>query len=236
MSRTSSDVQVETPPGHRTKIVTGGVAWILSTVVFFGAQLFAAAAWHHPTYSWTGNYISDLGNTKCALFAVPHGPKAFVCSPRHTQMNIGFVVNGLLFLVGAVLLRFAWPPVGHSRVAVVLFIIAGVGKVIVGLVPENTRIGLHLVGALNIPIVCVAVIFLSVALWPSHRDLAAVSMALAVIGLIGTILSSAGQFGSDSLYLGLGVGGMERVSDYPMSLWTLLMGCIVVASPQMLRA
>ncbi len=61
-------------------------------------------------------------------------------------------------------------------------------------------------------------------------------MALAVIGLIGTILSSAGQFGSDSLYLGLGVGGMERVSDYPMSLWTLLMGCIVVASPQMLRA
>ncbi len=232
MVHASSEASVEASSAHRGKIVVGGVAWILSTVVFFIAQFVAAAAWHHPPYSWSGNYISDLGNTKCGLFAVPHGTKALVCSPRHTEMNVGFIVNGALFLLGAVLLRFAWPPVSHSRVAVVLFVIAGVGKIVVGLVPENTRIGLHLLGALNIPIVCVAVIFLSLALRPVSPGLAAVGLVLAVIGLVGTVLSSAGQFGSDSLYLGFGVGGMERVSDYPMSLWTLLMGCVVVASPR----
>jgi hypothetical protein len=45
------------------KIVVGGIAWILSTLVYFVAQVVAAAAWNRPSYSWTGNYISGIGQS-----------------------------------------------------------------------------------------------------------------------------------------------------------------------------
>ena len=53
-------------------IFAGGLAWIAGTVVYFVAQPVVASAWS-PGYSWLHNYISDLGNTACGSFAVPHG-------------------------------------------------------------------------------------------------------------------------------------------------------------------
>ena len=38
---------------------------------------------------------------------------------------------------------------------------------------------------------------------------------MAGLGLVGTVLSTAGQFDGSALYLGLGVGGIERIADYP---------------------
>ena len=69
----------------RTALVVGGGAWILSTLLYFLAQGYVAAGWVHPTYSWSSNYISDLGNTTCGLFKVPHGNDVLVCSPRHAS-------------------------------------------------------------------------------------------------------------------------------------------------------
>jgi hypothetical protein len=34
------------------------------------------------------------------------------------------------------------------------------------------------------------------------------------------------------LYLGLGVGGMERLASYPGTLWTLLVGSMTLAGVQ----
>lgn len=207
-----------------------------STVVYFAAQGFAAAGWVHPGYSWSTDYISDLGNTACGQFAVPHDTKVFVCSPRHLEMNAAFVVTGVLVVVGALLLRRMWPATRHARTATWLFVVAGAGKMVVGLVPENTRIGLHLLGALNVPVMCVGVILASLAIRPTSPTLATVGFVLATVGLVATVLSTAGEFGGHGLYLGLGVGGMERISDYPTSLWTLLMGVVAVAQPMALRS
>ncbi len=217
-------------PADRPRLVVGGIAWIVSALGYFVAQGFVAAAWVHPSYSWSSNYISDLGNTACGLFAVPHGTKVLVCSPRHTTMNVAFILIGVLVIVGALLLRRLWPEGRLSRIATVLFVISGVGKVVVGLVPENTRIGLHLLGALNVPVIAVAMVLVSWAMLPVDRSLGIVGLVLAVTALVGTVLSTAGQF-THGLYLGLGVGGMERISDYPTSLWLLLLGVIAVASP-----
>src|SRR5262249_991552 len=161
---------------------------------------YVAAAWAHPAYSWSANYISDLGNTKCGLFAVPHANKILVCSPRHTSMNVAFVLVGVLVIVGALLLRRMWPA-RRARGATGLFVSGGMGKMIVGLVPENTRIGLHLLGALNIPIIAVAMLMVSYALLPIDRSLGIVGIVLAAIALIGTVLATAGEF-THGLYLG----------------------------------
>lgn len=53
---------------------------------------------------------------------------------------------------------------------------------------------------------------------------------LAVIGLARTALSTAAEFAGSSLYHGLGVGGMERVADYPGSVWLLMIGGFAVLS------
>jgi hypothetical membrane protein len=125
-------------------LILGGAAWIAATLQYAVVQVVAAAAWHRPPYNWLSNYISDLGNTVCGRFTVPHGTPAYVCSPMHSAMNASFIIAGILTIAGAVLLRRFWPRSRGTTVAVVLWVITGLGKIVVGLVPENTNIDLHL--------------------------------------------------------------------------------------------
>jgi hypothetical membrane protein len=207
-------------------MVLGGAAWIVATLQVQLAQISAAAAWN-PPYNWMTNYISDLGNTACGQFAVPHGTPAYVCSPLYLVMDASFVLSGVLTIVGAVLLRRFWPPGQLTTVAVVLWVITGLGKIVVGLVPENTIVELHLIGALNIPIGCIAILLNSLSVLRTNRGVALTGIVLTLVGLMGSVLSTAGQL-DPTLYLGLGVGGMERVSDYPGLLWMLLIGILAV--------
>jgi hypothetical membrane protein len=209
------------------KLATGGTIWILATLQYAIIQVIAVSAWHAP-YSWLNNYISDLGNTACGQFAVPHGTQSYVCSPLHSAMNASFIITGVLTIAGAFLLQQMWPHRRLTTVALALWVIAGLGKIVVGLVPENTNIDLHLLGAFNIPVGSAAILLLSLSVLRSRRGLGITGVAAAVIGLAGTVLSTAGQFAGSSLYLGLGAGGMERVADYPGSLWVLMIGVIAV--------
>jgi hypothetical protein len=209
-----------------TSLVIGGLAWVLGTLQYIVCQIAVAAAWPTP-YSLHNDFISDLGNTVCGPFAVPHGTPIEVCSPDHAVMNASFVAAGILTAVGAVLLRRFWPSGGLATTGVVLLVVAGLGKIVVGLVPENADTGLHLLGAFNIPIGSIAILLLSIAIRRVAPGLAATGVVLALLGLVGTILSTAGQF-SSALYLGLGVGGSERLAGYPGNLWMLIIGVLAV--------
>jgi hypothetical membrane protein len=216
--------------GPRPAFVAGAACWIVGVVQYFAAQFVVAAAWKTP-YSVIHNFISDLGNTQCGMFAVPHGTPAYVCSPLHGLMNASFCLTGVLTLAGVVLLWHAWPPRRIVTVGLVLLVIAGVGKILVGLAPENGNIGLHLLGAFNIPLSGVAILLLSIALWSTVRWLAVSGLVLAVLGLVGSFLSIAGEYGGSALYLGLGVGGTERLAGYPGNLWTVLVGVAIFVVP-----
>src|SRR5665811_946988 len=56
----------------RAMAVAGGACWAVGVVQYAAAQVGAAGAWTRP-YSLKDNYISDLGNTACGMFHVPHG-------------------------------------------------------------------------------------------------------------------------------------------------------------------
>lgn len=213
----------------RAAVVTGGACWAVGVVQYAVAQIVAGAAWTRP-YSLKNNYISDLGNTACGMFHVPHGTPYYVCSPDHGLMNASFAVLGVLTIAGALLLRRIWPAGHLARWALVLWILSGLGKIIVGLVPENTRIGLHLLGALNVPLGSVAILLLSLAIRRTSRALSTIGIVVAVVGLVGSFLSTAGQYAGSSLYLGLGVGGAERLASYPGSLWMLMIGITAIFS------
>ncbi len=213
-------------PG-RIRILAGGACWAAGVVQYAVAQIVTAAAWTRP-YSLKDNYISDLGNTACGMFHVPHGTPYYVCSPSHNVMNASFVAFGVLTILGALLLHRWWPVGRLARWALALWIFSGLGKVIVGLIPENTNINLHLLGALNVPLGSVAILLLSLALRRTHTAMSTIGVAVAVVGLAGSLLSTVGQYAGSSLYLGLGVGGAERLASYPGSLWMLVIGVIAM--------
>ncbi|HEY2205167.1 MAG TPA: DUF998 domain-containing protein [Pseudonocardia sp.] len=203
--------------------LAGGVCWVLAAVQYAVAQMVAAAAWQRP-YSLRRNYLSDLGNTRCGWFAVAPSTPTYVCSPLHAVMNASFVTAGVLVVAGAVLQRPTWPPGGTATAAGALWVLDGLGRITVGLVPENTNIGVHLLGALNIPVGSIATLLTAVALRRSRPGLGLAGVALGVLGLTATVLTGVAQHVDSEFYLGLGVGGLERAAEYPATLWILLAG------------
>jgi hypothetical membrane protein len=212
----------------RAVAVAGGATWVLAVLQYVAATLVAASAWTSAHYSWLNNSISDLANTACGMFAVPNGTPGYVCSPLQAVMNGAFVLTGVLVSVGALLLWRTWPSSWLNDTALVLLVIMGLGKILVGFAPENTDIGLHLMGSLNVPLGSIAVLLLSLVMRRTDPGLSAIGMVLAVVGLVGMVLSTVGQYAGPALYLGLGVGGMERVATYPAPLWLLLAGVITI--------
>src|ERR1039457_7243783 len=129
----------------RVVVVAGGACWAVGVIQYAVAQIVAATACTRP-YSLKNNYISDLGNTACGMFHVPHGTPYYVCSPSHGVMNASFIAFGVLTIAGAVLLQRMWPAGRLARWALIMWILSGLGKIIVGLVPDNNHLGLPLPG------------------------------------------------------------------------------------------
>ena len=196
-------------------------AWVLAAQ-FFVAQLVVASAWPRP-FSLMSDYISDLGNTACANY--PAGVDHLVCSPWHAVMNASFLTLGVTMIVGAVLARTAFPPGWVRTLAMVLFVLAGLGVMLVGIYPENTDNARHVLGAgLNFVAGNIAMIVygLAMAQRPGRRGLVTFSIVAGTTGLVATLLLVTGQ------YLGIGVGGMERVAAYPMTVWQIVVGAALL--------
>jgi len=209
------------PSTSRTDIARairrGAVVWMLA-IQFFIAQIIVQSAWTTP-FSLTANYISDLGNTSCGPY--PVGSRMYVCSPWHAWMNASFILLGVIILVGAVLIRHAFPPGRTRTVGLVLLALAGPGEILVGLFPENVNITPHSIGAAahfisgNLGIV---VLGITIAATRRQAPLAVCSISLGIVGLLATALFVSGH------YLGLGIGGMERIAAYPLPLWLIVVG------------
>jgi hypothetical membrane protein len=202
----------------------GAIVWLLA-IQFFIAQIIVQSAWTTP-FSLAENYISDLGNTTCEPY--PVGSSMYVCSPWHAAMNASFFALGIIIVVGAALVYRAFPA-GHVRaIGLVLLALAGPGEMLVGLFPENVNITLHTIGAAahfvsgNLGIVILGI---AIAAKGSQKPLAIFSIALGSVGLLATALFISGR------YLGLGIGGMERMAAYPLPIWLIAMGIALLQTP-----
>ena len=192
----------------------GAWSWVLAVVLFLVAQLVAGAGWTTP-YSWTSNNISDLGATSCGPW--PDGHR-WVCSPWHKIMNIGFVITGALVVLGVVL---RWrTDRAFAGLAGLCVLVAGAAYAVAGLAPGDRHENVHVVlGALpifllgNVGIV-IAALRRSGWGWPRRLTTA----LLGLLGLAAMVLFFSGN------YLGLGMGGMERVIVWPLLLVLLVAG------------
>lgn len=209
-------------PRQPTAVRAGAIAWVIAAQ-FFITQVVVATAWTR-VFSLRFDYISDLGNTVCGAY--PAGGDRVVCSPWHLAMNTSFMVLGVTMILGALLTRDAFPPGWVRALASLLFSLAGIGVFVVGIYPENTDNARHVLGAgLNFTAGNIAMVVYGLAL--AHRPglhpaLQRFSLFMGALGFVGTLLFVSGH------YLGIGLGGMERVAAYPMTVWQIVAGVVLL--------
>jgi len=208
----------------RIRFFTDRYDWMGPVIVVLSSWYFAAqvlVAWvFRPQYSFISNTISDLGNTACSP------PNSGICSPLHVVMNASIVILGLAMIVGSVLIfsEFSFSTQRRERAAAIAgfacLAVGGLGAMLVGFVPENVNTAhLHTVGtALVIAFGQLAILILGLVLrgiddW--LREFMIVTSLLVL--LAGISIAGKHQFG-------IGGGALERLAQYPESVWLILFG------------
>jgi hypothetical membrane protein len=213
------------PPAHdhagqrvsRSLVRLGGACWAL-LVGYFLIQAAAQLAFQ-PAYSLLDDRVSDLGNTTCG----PWLAHSFACSPLHPLVNAGFVLTGVLFVLGAILTWPAWPARRLSAAGLLCVIAAGLGYVLVGLAPENVNLRLHLLGATNLVTSNLGLLLLGLSTrreatwWPR-------------LGLVLTAIAALGIVSGPLLLVSTHRGGglAERLVLYPCVIFLLAVGASLV--------
>ena len=194
-------------PGRRGRgVLVGAVALIVGPLQFLGWHLIAQSAWRRP-YSWSRNTISDLGNVRCGPWGDDH---RYVCSPLHAWMNTSIGLQGALLVLGMVLLRWARVGPFASGGVATLLVVSGLGYLTVAFVPADVNENVHLLAAVGVFLCGNGALVL--AGLRSRTAVPAARGALLAGGLVGW---GAAVMLFQLRYLGLGLGGMERVAVFP---------------------
>ena len=198
----------------------GAIAWLL-TLQFFVVQGVVQSVWTTP-FSLAHNMISDLARVTCG--PLPRAPGIEIaCSPWHALMNASIILNGLLIPAGAVLTRLLWPANRLMTLALVMIALTAPGHFMVGLFPSDTGPLGHVIGAGTIlALGNPGMVLAGIAARRESRGPALVSLMLGLAGVVGTILFLF------LIGLGIGLGGMERVAFYPLTIWCGIQGGVTL--------
>lgn len=155
-----------------------------------------------PSYSVSSDAISGLG--------------VDVSAP---VFNGSIIVLGVLTLAAAYLYHAT-----HRRLWVTIpFLLAGVGPIGVGLFPETIPAPHGVFAFVSFVFGGLTAILTSFQTRPPFRYLA---LVLGILGLVSLVLFVSGA------YLGIGLGGMERMIVYPVLFWAIAFGGYLMATPE----
>jgi hypothetical membrane protein len=165
----------------------------------------------YPGYNAGQQAISDLGNWGLA------GNFAAVFS-------VSAVLFGLFIVAGA---YFVWKGV-RNRLFVSLLALAGVCNIGLGVVAEDVSLSIH--GLVYL----IMVVSWAVSAILSHRlekfHFSYVSIGLGLFSLVMFFFSLTVKYVGSSLTFGFGLGGIERLTVYPLWLWTLGLGAYLMGA------
>lgn len=201
---------------------------LLFGLVYIVFEFVSAMAWVDPSYDWAKNFISDLGFSDCAEVE-----GARICSPLHPLMNAGFMVQGTVFTIGALLVVRIMLEHRWERIAVaVLLVASGVGTFFVGIFHQSLALyesglnGLHILAATlaigpgNAGILLLGLCAIRHAEWRGY------AIAVSLLGIAGLVSSVLLVTETD---FGLGIGLIERLAVYPLNAWTIGSGVGLLA-------
>ena len=217
----------------RVKGFTDTFDWLGPTIVllsswYFAAQLLVAWAFKSQVapgqYNFFTNAISDLGATGLYEKGYPFH------SPRWFWMDLSIGLLGAAMLFGSLLIftEFRFSDDTRDRVAAGIgfgfLSLSGLGAILVACVPENlsgSRWHLHGVGtavtivAGQLGIFLIGFVLRSIPDW--LREFMIVTSLIVLLGGISYVFNSRHAFG-------FGSGALERIIQYPQSLWLILFG------------
>lgn len=186
----------------------------------------AVVAAHLSGYSYSSDYISDLGQP--------------LRSPMAAWMNGAFIAQGVAFAVAAAVLVAAMPRGRGSAAFLGGALIYGVGSVVVGVFPSGstgTVALMHVGGAAAAILGGNLAILTAGAVLLHRRQFRTVGIAGAALGVIGLIsaamLVARSALGADTL---LGDGAWERAAIYTIIGWQLGAGLAALAFRPTFRA
>lgn len=197
---------------------SGREARIAGSALFIGVVQLALAIFLaeflYPGYSVSQQPISDLGATcrqgSCQVF-----------QPSSTIFNSSIVLAGILVLVTGFYLRKSV----RANILAACFLISGGAMIGIGVFPETFGIIHGIFSGITF-------LFISLAAITAYRvqrsPFPYFSVVLGVISLIAAVLYE------DSVYLGLGQGGMERIIVYPVLLWAVAFSGQMVSQGQVM--
>ncbi|WP_078651632.1 DUF998 domain-containing protein [Streptomyces xylophagus] len=196
----------------------GAAVLVLNAMQWVVSEAVAAAAWSRPAYSYATNYISDLGVPDCGT----HYQGRTICSPDHALMNTSFIVQGVLFATGVILLAATLLTGRARRVVIALAGAHAVGFLLVGLFhgsPDGPgySLALHVAGA-SIAILCANTIVIMAGSLKSLQLPGAYRVFSIAVGALG-LLSEAFVGASTST-----AGIFERGGVYSWLLWSVVTG------------
>jgi hypothetical membrane protein len=190
----------------------GAALWVVAAVGYLLLEAVAAAGFV-PAYSYTRNYISDLG-----VSAV---------SPRSYLMHAAFYLQGILFFLGALMI-VGVPDSPRARVFLGLITANSIGNIVIGTVHSGN---VHRAGAAlailggNTAILAGSAVVATVGGWRWYRR---ISDLLAALGLLCVLMLIINSATSKTNLLADGAG--ERGSVYSIILWQLLTAAYLLSS------
>lgn len=203
--------------GHRRRIGFerwAGIVW-LAIAQFFIVELVVQVP-YTPPYSELQDAISDLGAMHCT---------SQICSPWHLLMDASFVALGICIAAGAIAAELSSPRVSAtSRIGAGLMALAGLGVVVVGLVPEDLLDVVHYTGAMfGILAGNAGSIVTGGVLWWArrHRTAGVIGIVAGALGIAGTLVLGV-AFATSTMNAVFGL--IERVAVYPMLLAMIVTG------------
>ncbi len=177
-----------------------GILFFLSSAWFMTSLMISEAI--APGYSMNTNAISDLGTI---------GQSSLL-------FNISIFLVGVVNITGGYLYYQS-----HKKISVLLmFIIAGIGAIGVGIFTLDSPTGLHGLFALaaflffNLQAIAVARMI--------NGPLKVISIALGLIGLAYIAVMFVSDSGMIDLFGPIGHGGTERMIVYPSIIWLTVFG------------
>jgi hypothetical membrane protein len=177
-----------------------GALFFVAASQFVIGLVVAEARFTDYSYSISANYISDLGVGSSAMI-----------------FNSSVFLMGLLILIGAYFAQRAF----NFKLLTLLLILTAIGAMGVGVFTENS-------GNVHPVVSLIAFLFGGLSSIASYRLLRRPFSVIAVIlGLMA--LGALGLFAAQT-YLGLGVGGMERMIVYPILMWGAGFGGYLLAN------
>jgi hypothetical membrane protein len=209
---------MEVPMSRKNWLPLGAAVLVLNAVQWVVSEAVAAAAWTSPPYSYATNYISDLGVPDCGT----RYQGRTICSPDHVLMNTSFIVQGVLFAIGVVLLAVPLLTGRARRVVIALAGAHAVGFLLVGLFHGSPAgpaysLALHVAGA-SVAILCANTVVIMAGSLRSLRLPRAYRVFSIAVGALG-LLSEAFVGASTST-----AGIFERGGVYSWLLWSVVTG------------